>query len=287
MVRTPHVRPLALGVAALLCAACSGSGGGAAHATATGRPAVAGAPGAQSGQSGSPSGGGAAAARGGATGSPGSGGHGGGSGGAVHPATASGPAAAAPGTYPITGTYSASSTTQPSPSQTSGAGTLTIAAAQSTSAGSEQDQTYHYGSDDLAIHQVYAAGGEVLVSRSGSADFSPTLPIVPAGLHDGMSWGPVSFTSSGASGTLTGSAGQTTQATVGGVAVTVVPITLHIQLSGSFHNTPYTATSVETMSWAPALHMAVHLHMATDARYAAAGTYHSDLDVSLLSTRPQ
>jgi hypothetical protein len=97
----------------------------------------------------------------------------------------------------------------------------------------------------------------------------------------------VSFTSGSATGTLTGSAGHTTQRSVGGVSVTVVPITLHLELKGSFHGTPYTATSDETMDWAPALHLAVHVVMVTDAQYSAAQTYHSRLEVSLLSVHPQ
>lgn len=283
VIRTPPVRLVAVAAAALFCAACGGahpaSPAGPAQAPG-GAPAAAGlggqatqVAGVRGGSSGAAAG--ATGARGSAPGAS-----------AAHAGTASGPAAAAPGAYPITGSYSATWTAQPTPSQTSGGGTLTVAAPQSTSAGSEQDQTYGFGSDNLVTHEVYAAGGEVLVTRSGSASFSPPLPIVPAGLHGGMAWGPVSFTSDGASGTLSGSAGQSTQATVGGVAVTVVPITLHLRIDGSYHGTPYSATSVETLSWAPSLHLAVHLHMSTDAHYATAGTYHSDLDVSLLSTRP-
>ncbi|HZS14737.1 MAG TPA: hypothetical protein VFC09_09080 [Candidatus Dormibacteraeota bacterium] len=276
-------RRLALTVAGLLCAGC-GSGVAASHAPAgqwlvqtSGRPAAATAP-AEPGAAATAAARSSAGPRG-ATPVPGAG--------AIHPATASAPPAATPGSYPATGSYTQTSSTQPTPSQTSGSGTLAVAAPQLTAAGSEEDETYRFGGNSLTVHDVFATDGSVLVSRSGDAAFSPALPVVPAGLHDGMTWGPVSFTSGGASGTLSGSAGSTTQTTVGGVVVRIVPITLHLTLSGSFHGTPYTATSDESLSWAPSLHLAVHVHMVTDAQYATAGKYHSVLDVSLLSTRPE
>ncbi len=285
-------RPLGMPVAALavalLCAACSGGrtatstgSGGHGQAAASAAPAASGGAAATASGVSTGSGAGTAARGGPGAATPGSGGPSA----AVHGAAAL-PAAAA-GTYPVNGSSSSSSTGQPTPAQTAGTGTLTVSAPQTTSAGTEQDQTYHFGNDSLVTHDVYAAGGEVLITRSGSSSFNPPLPIVPAGLHDGMSWGPMSFTSGGASGTFSGSAGQTTQATVGGVVVTVVPITLHLQITGTYQGAQYTATAVQTLNWAPSLHLAVHLHMTTDARYAAAATYHSDIDVSLLSTRPQ
>lgn len=205
----------------------------------------------------------------------------------ARPATAADPKAAAPGTYPLSGSYTSTSTTQATPSSTQGSGTLSIAAPQATSAGTEQDGTYHYAGENLGTHDVFAADGSVLVSRSGSSTFTPALPIVPAGLHDGMSWGPVHFTSGSSSGTMTGTAGTTTQRTVGGVSVTVVPIKLHLDLQGSFNGAHYTATADESVDWAPSLHLPVHMLLVTDAQYAAAGRYHSELDVALLSTRPQ
>lgn len=283
----PLGRLLVTSLAALLCAACSGGHSSTPGGAAGGHGSAAGTAGSVAGtaQATAPGsgGGGAASVRGAAASAPPVAG----AAPPAHPAVAAGPPAAAPGTYAATGSSSTSSTTQPSPSQSSGAGTLTISAPQATASGSEEDQTYRFGGSSLLTHDVYAADGSVLVSRSGSASFTPPLPIVPAGLHDGMSWGPVSFTSGGASGTFSGTAGTTTHATLGGVVVTVVPITLHLQLDGSYKGAQYSATAVESLSWAPSLHLAVHVHMTTDARYAAAGTYHSDIDVSLLSTKPQ
>jgi hypothetical protein len=207
--------------------------------------------------------------------------------GAPRHAGAADPTAAAPGTYPISGSFTTTSTTQPTPSRTAGSGTLTVAAPQPTSAGTEQDVTYNFGSDDLLTHEIFAADGSMRISRSGSASFTPPLPIVPAGLRDGLSWGPVSFTSGSATGTLTGSAGRSLQRSVGGVSVTVVPIKLHLELSGTYHGTRYTATSDENTEWAPSLHLAVHTLMVTDAQYAAAARYHSELDVTVVSARPR
>jgi hypothetical protein len=283
-VHGPALRLRALLGAALVCAAC-GSNPGAGHtaspsplASATGP--VAGADALQT-QPAAPRPSGSHTA--GAPASPSSaavGAH-------ARPATAANPQAAAPGDYPLSGSYTSTSTTQATPSSTSGSGTLSVAGAQATSAGSEQDSTYHFGGQSLGTHDIFAADGSVLVSRSGNSSFSPSLPIVPAGLHDGMAWGPVHFTSGSSSGTMTGSAGKTAQRSVGGVSVTIVPIKLHIELQGSFNGTRYTATADESLDWAPSLHLPVHMLLVTDAQYAAAGRYHSELDVALLSAHPR
>jgi hypothetical protein len=282
--------PLAALAAALVCAGCGNNPAGGGHPTASataaggaGSPGAVASGGAQAAGLATPSGG-AAAGTGGVT-SPGAAAASPG-GAAVHPATAADPPSAAAGTYALTGTMTSSTTTQPSPSQTSGGGTLVVSAPQATAAGSEEDETYKVGGSSLSTHDVFAADSSVSVSRSGSAAFTPALPIVPAGLHDGMSWGPVSFTSGTATGTLSGHSGQTAQRSIGGVFVTVVPISLHLELKGSFHGTPYTATSDESMDWAPSLHLAVHVVMVTDAQYAAAHAYHSRIEVSLLSIHP-